>query len=251
MPNPPFALQLYSVRDHLDRDLPGTLRRVKEMGYDAVETAGTHGLSTIEFRRALDIASLTPISAHVGFEDSALDPTAALSIARELGVTRVVVPWLGAAMCPDLDAWRLAGQKMGEAGAILRKEGIQLCYHNHAEEFEAIEGIRPYDIIFHEARPENLAAEIDTYWVKYAGEDPAELISQFVGRCPLLHIKDMSATGDRFFAEVGEGIIDWAPIFQAGRAAGTEWFIVEQDESRGDSLESAAVSAAFMQRAGA
>jgi len=251
MANLPFALQLYSVRDHLESDLPGALRRIKEMGYDAVETAGTHGLSPSEFRRALDIAGLTPVSAHIAFEESALDPAGAVSVAQALGVSRVVVPWLGAAMCPDIAAWRMAARKMGEAGAILSQSGIQLCYHNHAEEFDAIDGVRPFDVLFEEAAPEHLAAEIDTYWVKYAGEEPADLISRFEGRCPLLHIKDMSASGDRFFAEVGEGIIDWAPIFQAGRAAGTEWFIVEQDESRGDSLESAATSAAFMQRAAA
>ena len=245
----PFALQLYSVRDHLEADLPGTLRSVKTMGYDAVEVAGTHGLSAAEFRRALDMAGLTPISAHIGFEESALDPAAAASVARTLGIQRIVVPWLGAAMCPDLTAWRTAARKMGEAGAMLRNEGIQLCYHNHAEEFESVEGERPFEVIFGETQPEHLAAEIDTYWVRYAGEDPLEIIAGLQGRCPLLHIKDMSASGDRFFAEVGEGIIDWAPIFQAGRAAGVEWFIVEQDESRGDSLESAATSAAFMKRA--
>ena len=248
MPALPFALQLYSVRDHLDRDVPGTLRQVKAMGYDAVEVAGTHGLTPAEFRGALDSAGLTPISAHIGFEESALDPSGAAAVAKALGINRVVVPWLGAALCPDIGAWRLAARKMGEAGAALRNDGIQLCYHNHAEEFDTVEGERPYDILFDETQPGHLAAEIDTYWVKYAGEDPVELINRFQGRCPLLHIKDMSASEDRFFAEVGEGIIDWAPIFQAGRAADVEWFIVEQDESRGDSLESAATSAAFMKR---
>lgn len=251
MANLPFALQLYSIRDHMDRDVPSTLRQVKEMGYDAVEVAGMHGLSAAAFRDALDIAGLTPISAHIGFEDSALNPANAVSIANALGIQRVAVPWLGGAMCPDREAWRIAARKMGEAGAVLRNEGIQLCFHNHAEEFEAVEGTRPFDLIFDETQPEHLAAEIDTYWVKYAGEDPVDLITRFEGRCPLLHIKDMSASGDRFFAEVGEGIMDWAPIFQAGRAAGTEWFIVEQDESRGDSLESVAISAAFMKRAAA
>jgi len=86
--------------------------------------------------------------------------------------------------------------------------------------------------------------------VTYAGEDPVALIKRFAGRCPLLHIKDMAASSDRGFAEVGQGIMDWGRIFAAGRASGAEWLIVEQDECAGDALESAALSARFMRTCG-
>lgn len=249
MPALPYALQLYTVREPLDRDVPGTLAQIKAAGYDFVETAGTHGLAPAAFREQLEAAGLTPISAHIGYEQSAVDPAAAAAEAQALGVPYVVVPWLGTEVCPDLAAWRAAAAKLDEAGAVFRDHGLLLCYHNHDDEFIPVEGTRPYDILLGETKPEHLAAEVDTYWVTYAGADPVALIASLAGRCPLLHIKDMEAGDDRFFAPVGRGIIDWAPIFAAGIAAGAEWFIAEQDETRGDPIESVAISAAYLANA--
>jgi sugar phosphate isomerase/epimerase len=239
----PFALQLYTVRDHLEKDVPGTLKQVKEMGYDYVETAGTVGLTTAEFRQVLDDAGLTAISAHLGHEDV----PAIIDAAKTLGVECAVcgVHFEGGGTRDD---WAGAGRTMKASGAQLREAGIQLCYHNHAHEFVTVDGEHALDIMFNAATPETLASELDLYWVKYGEQDPLGTLKKYAGRCPLLHIKDMAAGADRAFAEVGQGIIDWVPIFEVAPDLGVKWFIVEQDICPGDSLESARISAEFMAR---
>jgi len=242
----PFGLQLYTVRDHAEQDLAGTLARVKAMGYDRVELAGTYGLSAAEMKARLNDAGLTPVCAHVPYTELGDGTAKVTTDCHALGLRLVCVPWLGGDMCPDKAAWIACARVMDTAGARLRAEGIQLCYHNHAHEFAPIDGETPFDLIFNTAAPENLHAEIDTYWVQYGGADPVALIKQFAGRCPIIHIKDMTAAEPRTFTEVGRGVMDWPPIFAAARRSGVRWLIAEQDECAGDSLESAAISAAYL-----
>jgi len=244
----PYALQLYTVRDHLDRDLAGTLKQVKAMGYDYVELAGLAGRTAREWRELLDELGLAAVSSHVGYAEVTGDVDAAVTDANLLGLKYIVVPYLGADMAPDKAAWLTCARKLDAAGAKIREAGLQLCYHNHAHEFERYDGEYIFDLLYRETKPEHLAAEIDTYWVQYGGADPVATIRRYAGRCPLLHIKDMTAEEPRTFAEVGKGIMDWPAIFAAGKEAGAEWYIVEQDTCAGDSLESARISAEFMAR---
>ena len=242
----PFALQLYTVRDHMGQDAAATLKRVKEIGYDYVELAGTGGLSFAEFKAVLDDVGLTAIATHVGFDDATKNVDQLIETARLFGMEHVVVPGIDRALTPDKQGWINCGKAMDAGGAKLREAGVRLSYHNHNHEFEQFDGQYILDIFLGAAQPENLASELDTYWVKFGGADPVAQINKLKGRCPLLHIKDMTPGDDPTFAEVGRGIIDWAPVFAAGADAGTEWYIVEQDTCPGDSLESARISAEFM-----
>jgi sugar phosphate isomerase/epimerase len=98
------------------------------------------------------------------------------------------------------------------------------------------------DILLRETDPELVKMEMDTYWIKRGGEDPAAYLSKLQNRCPLLHIKDMEAGEEQFFAEIGEGILDFTKISKAAEAIGTQWLVVEQDQSRRDPFESLAIS---------
>ncbi len=245
----PYALQLYSVRDHCERNPEAGLRRVKESGYDYVELAGLYGLDASDYKALLDAVGLTPISKHVGYEIIAADIEEVQRQARILGVSYVVVPWLGVETCPDREHWLLAAQQMNSAGAKLRESGIHLCYHNHAHEFARIDGNLIFDLIFENSDAENLSIELDTCWAHAGGMDVPALLARHVGRVPLAHIKDCKPlTGPEsvVFTELGRGVMDWDTVLPAAKAAGAQWFIVEQDESEGDSMESAAVNAAFM-----
>lgn len=242
----PYALQLYTVRDHLAQNVAGTLRQVSLMGYGHVEIAGTHGLSDGAFKRALDEAGLDAVSAHMSYEEITGDHRAVVEAAKTLDVAHVVVPCIDAAHTPDKDGWRHCAQAMDAAGARLREAGITLSYHNHAHEFEALDGEYVLDIIMGTAQPEHLAVEIDTFWVQYAGLNPTRIIEKYRGRCPLLHVKDMADAKSKAFAEMGRGILNWPATFEAAADAGVAWYIVEQDTCARDSLESAAISAAFM-----
>lgn len=242
----PFALQLYSVRDHLDRDPAATLRAVKQAGYDHVELAGTAGLAPAAFAGLLADTGLTAISAHVPYEACQAGLDAVINDLRALGIREAVVPWLD----PSDDPARWAGraEALDELGARMRAAAIRLAYHNHDHEFQQAGGRRIWDILFDGARPENLAAQLDAGWSTFAGADTVGIIRQFAGRMPSIHLKQFQrdADGAPRTSELENGIVDWGPIVAAARAAGVAWFIVEQDDSQTDSLESAARNAAFM-----
>jgi sugar phosphate isomerase/epimerase len=238
----PFALQLYTVRDHLEKDFPGTLKRVKEIGYDYVETAGFGPYSPGDCRKALEDAGLTPISCHIGCNEVCEEPESVVDTMQSLGVKHAAI----SASAEDKAGWAEIAKGLDAGGAVIREAALTLCYHNHAHEFEKIDGQYVLDFLYENTDPSHLAAQIDTYWVKYGGEDPVAVIRKYAGRCPLLHIKDMVADESRTFAEVGQGIIEWTPVFAAGAEAGAEWYIVEQDTCASDSIESARISADFM-----
>ena len=242
----PFALQLYTVRDHLEKDLAGTLKKVKEAGYGFIEMGGTYGLANAAFKKLLDDSGLRAISLHTGYDEVTKNPAAVIDLTRVFGTRYAVIGGIDGRLTPDKQGWLACGEALDEAGAKLRAAGVQLCYHNHAHEFDMIDGECKLDILMSAAEPENLAAQIDTFWVQYAGLDPVRLIDKYRGRCPLLHVKDMKDGTSKAFAEMGRGILEWREIFPAAIVAETKWYIVEQDICEGDSLESAAISAAFM-----
>jgi sugar phosphate isomerase/epimerase len=244
----PFALQLYSVRDHLEKDLAGTLRRVKAVGYDYVETAGTYDLDAAGFKALLEQCGLRAVSAHMDLETVTQRTENAIADAHALGVRYVVMPWTDPALMLDKASWVACGKALDAAGMAFRAAGIRLGYHNHEHEFVRFDGASALDILMGAASAENLFAQIDCYWVSYGHADPAALIRRYKGRCPLIHVKDMAAGEGRDVTEIGNGIIDWRKVFAAGVEAGTEWYVVEQDHSRTDSIESARTSAAFMAR---
>jgi sugar phosphate isomerase/epimerase len=244
----PLALQLYTVREPMEADLEGTLASVKKAGYDYVELAGLHNRSAAEFRGLLQRHGLKPISAHYGYADVTERTAQVLEDATTLGIRHVVVSWLGGDLTPDEAAWRRCAQEMGRAGEDLAAAGVQLSYHNHDHEFAPVDHVAPFDLIFETAPAVALKAEIDVYWVRAGGRDPAVVIEAFAGRCPLLHVKDCRPDAEPPFAEVGHGVIDWGPVLEAGVKSGAEWFIVEQDLSARDPLESIRMSAEFMKR---
>ncbi|MBI4556643.1 MAG: sugar phosphate isomerase/epimerase [Candidatus Hydrogenedentes bacterium] len=242
----PYALQLYTVRDHIAKDFAGTLKKVKEVGYDYIELAGLGGVSAAECKKILDQVKLTAISNHVGYEEMIQKTDEVIAMCRTLNIRFIVVPWLGKPFATDKASWIKCAQALDAAGTKLKAAGIRLCYHNHAHEFEKFDGEYALDILYANSSPDHVAGQLDTYWLKHGGVDPVAYIRKYSGRCPLIHVKDMSAGEPHTFAEVGRGILDWKAIFGAGNAAGAQWYIVEQDTCPGDSLESARISAEFM-----
>mgnify|MGYP000188548592 FL=1 len=245
----PVALQLYTVRDETAKDFVGTLRKVAEIGYAGVEFAGTGGLSASELKKILDDLGLKPAGSHVGIDQLKNNLEAVIDYNLELGNKYVVCPAIPEEMRRDAEAWRETARLLSEIGAKCAEKGLVLCYHNHAFEFQKFDGVYGYDILFESSDPRYLKAEIDVFWVKFGGEDPAEYIRRYSDRCVLVHLKDMGEDG-RTFKEVGEGIIDFKPIFEACEAGRVEWYIVEQDVCQRPSLESARISFENLKRWG-
>jgi sugar phosphate isomerase/epimerase len=238
----PVCVQLYTVRDECAEDFPGTLKSIKEIGYAGVELAGLNGYSAAEVKKFCDDLGLIITSAHVPLEafESDLDQVAADY--TTLGVKYVVVPWLAEDRRQNLAGYATLGATLAEYGKKLSAHGLSVGYHNHDFEYKTKEGdTYGLDTLFGAGDPANLKVELDTYWVKKGGADIAAEITKYAGRIPLIHLKDMAEDG--FFAPVGTGTVDYTALFAAAEAAGSEYYIVEQDSCREQSpLESIKIS---------
>lgn len=236
--NIPLALQLFTVRDETAKDFIGTLEKVAKIGYTGVEFAGFGDIAPNEMKKALDDLGLKAMGSHTGRDlvFDRLDEVIEYNLI--IGNKYVIIPY---DKYDTKEKWLEAIWKYEEAGRKLKKDGLVLCYHNHAHEFETYDGEYILDIIFNKTSADNVLMELDTYWVHFAGVDPLAYLDKYKGRCPLVHLKDMRAD-DRDTAEVGEGIIDIKAIIAASEKAGAEWFVVEQDRTRRPTLESAGIS---------
>jgi sugar phosphate isomerase/epimerase len=242
----PVALQMYTLRDLSAQDFLGTLKQAAAIGFAGVELAGTGNLSAKELKSVLDDLGLGIAGAHAGLLDmSDADLDATIDYHLELGNKYLVHPW---ATADSVAAWLAIAQKLNAVGARCRARGLQVCYHNHAHEFEQFDGTSALEIIYANSDPANVQAELDLYWVTKGGVDPVAAIEQYADRVPLLHCKDMGADGD--FAEVGEGTLPWEEIFAVAPDAGVQWYIVEQDVCKRPPLECVTTSFRNLQKMG-
>jgi sugar phosphate isomerase/epimerase len=239
---------MYTLRDQVATDIIGTLRAVAELGYRAVELASFGGLRAAELRVELDGLGLQAISAHVPLARLQGQLDAALDDIKALGAHYIVCPSLPPNQ-RSVEDYRALARSLNSIGKAAQAQGIQLCYHNHDFEFQRFGEQTGYEILFHETDPALVKAELDVYWVSFAGLDPALFIEGLTGRVPLAHLKDMAA-GSRVFAEVGHGTLDFPAILAACDAAGVEWLIVEQDRSERPPLESIGMSLAYLRSLG-
>jgi sugar phosphate isomerase/epimerase len=235
----PVALQLYTVRNETAVDFVGTLEKVAEMGYKGVEFAGYGDLSSTELKSHLDRLGLKAVGSHVPLDLLKNNLDEVIRYNKEIGNKYIVCPY---AKFDDFDQCKELADFLSEAGKKCKEQGLQMCYHNHAHEFEAINGEAGLDVLFKESEAQNVAAEIDTYWVTRAGVDAPGYVRKYAGRCPIIHLKDMEDSEDKHFAEVGLGVIDIKSIVDAGYDIGAEWFVVEQDKCKRPALESAKIS---------
>lgn len=244
----PIALQLYSVRQEMGTDFEGTLKKVKEMGYDGVEFAGLYGKSAKEVKDICEKIGLNPISAHVPFVDMVNDPDL-LNVYAEIGCKFVVIPYLTEEYRPGNKKFQevIDGAKI--LGAKANSLGMKLAYHNHDFEFIKINGEYALDILYREVSADLLETELDMCWVNVGGEEPSEYLSKYSGRANILHIKDFVGSksenmyaligideddekdtkGKFEFRPIGMGVQDFPKILKTAQDAGVKWVVVEQD----------------------
>ncbi len=250
MPNIPIALQMYTVRDVAEKDFIAALRQVAEIGYAGVELAGTFGLSAAELKAVLEDLGLRVAGSHIGLSVLEQDLPGVIEYNQAIGNPFIILPSVPEDRRRTLDDWRRLAELFNRIGRDVQQAGMQFCYHNHAFEFETFDGKFALDWLYELTDPDLVKAELDVYWVRYAGQDPTAYIRRYAGRMALVHLKDMEPGDERFFAEVGEGVIEWAPIFEASEAAQVQWYVVEQDRCRRPSMESARISFENLRRMG-
>lgn len=251
----PVGLQLYSIRDVLENasvNFKAVLQQLHAFGYSGVEFAGTYGLSPEFIRDTLAEVGLVPLGAHVPLDEMMKD---AQKVARDyatIGCQYVVVPYLPEEYRPLAPGYATVLTEIKRIGQIMRDHGMTLLYHNHDFEFVLLpDGTYGLDDIYKQIPATLLMAELDTCWIKVAGENPAAYVSKYAGRCPIIHLKDFikegapkrlykligiadrepeEKTGLFEFRAVGFGQQIWRPILEASANAGSSWVVVEQDE---------------------
>ena len=228
-----LAVQLYTLREQCERDFAATLSDVANIGYRAVETAGYGNLKTAtQARKALDDAGLSVAGMHVPIEACEASIDRVLDDADAMGTNVVIVPWIDEVQRQTAGDWRRVGESLSRFAAASNARGIELAYHNHSFEFDKFDGQTAMQILFDSASPK-VKAELDVYWLAHAGVDPVAFIERFGKRTIALHLKDMARGAERRFAPVGEGILDFQAIVDAGRRAGVKYAAVEQDDCYG------------------
>lgn len=230
----PIALQLYTLRDEMDKDFTSILRKVSEIGYAGVEFAGYGNLEAKELKSLLDELGLKSAGSHVGPELLKNNLDEVIEFNKIIGTSYIVFPH---ANYESKEDYVEMAKFLNETGKKVRENGMEFCYHNHSFEFTKYDDEYALDMLYRLTEPENLQVELDTYWAAFAGLSPVDYIKKYSGRIPLIHLKDMEDSESREFAEVGEGTMDIKGITDAGASAGTKWFIVEQDKCKRPALE--------------
>ena len=250
----PVALQLYSVRDAMAEDFAGTIKAVKEMGYDGVEFAGLFGKSPEEIKALLDETGLVPISAHVPYDEIEADPEKVIGDYAKIGCKYIALPYAVPERRPGAELFEDTVEGIRKFAAIGKKYGITFLYHNHDFEFVKIGDTYGLDLLYSKLTPDELQTELDTCWVNVGGENPAKYVEKYSGRAPVVHLKDFYMSGkgkpaklyqligiddgaqdaeeeESFgFRPCGYGVQNFPEILEACKKAGTEWVVVEQDQ---------------------
>lgn len=224
------GLQLYTVRDMMKANLPGTLRKVAAAGYKEVEFAGYFGRTPAQIRELLHTNGLTSPSTHVPIEILEKDSVRAFADAKEIGHQWVTVPWIPEERRTTMDHWKAIVTLLNQLGPQAESAGLRLAYHNHDFELKPIDGVRPYDVLLSRTDPSLVDFEMDLYWVTFGGANPLDYFKLFPKRFPLVHVKDSAGPPDNKMVDVGKGSIDFRTIFAAGDEAGIRHYFVEHDQ---------------------
>ena len=250
-----IGLQLYTVRDKLNVDKEGTLQKLSEIGYNSLEAAGYnmdertfYDMEPKAFANHLKSLGMTLNSSHTAFELDRAEMVC--EDAAKADLKYIIYPYLADNFRTNLDDYKATAEKFNKIGEIAQKHGLQFGYHNHAFEFEKMDGQIPYDVLLTETDADLVTFEMDLYWVTRGGYDPVEYFKKYPGRFQLWHVKDMVTSDDQFFAPVGQGRIDFERIFAEKNTAGMKYFFVEQDGFRElDPFESIEISYKYLNEA--
>lgn len=227
-----IALQMYTLRDI--GSLEEQFALAQKTGFHAVELVGTQGLESGDLNRLLAQYQLEAMGAHVQLADLRNDLNTVISFNQSIDNPVIIMPWLAAKDRPtSAQGWKELGQELDAIGQTLRKNGMQLAYHNHDFEMKKYDGKLALDWILEGSHPDNLKLELDAAWVSRGGQDPTKLINKWKNRIFSIHAKDNSGIGthdnERNFTVIGDGIMAWDEVLPAAQKANVQWYVVEHD----------------------
>jgi sugar phosphate isomerase/epimerase len=244
------AAQLYTLRDHLKTpsDIAASLKKVREIGYEAVQVSGMGAIDEDELVRICDGEGITICATHEPTDTILNDPQRVVERLQKLNCKYTAVPYPNGLTFDSVQVVEEFAARINKAGEVLYNNDQVLMYHNHQIEFVRVNGQLVLEILYDATDPNYLQGEIDTYWVQYGGGDPVDWCQRLQNRLPVIHLKDYAITPDNkpIMAEIGYGNLNWPAILDAAEEAGCEWFVVEQDVTPGDPFDSLRLSFEFL-----
>ena len=248
----PIGVQLYTVRDQAEKDLPAVLKQIQAIGYKEVELYwNVYNRPASELKRMIADNGLTAPSGHLNYEGL----PSKLDYAKELGFQWVVCPMLPKSMWNSLDSFKQAADQFNKWGEQVNSLGMKLAFHNHNYEFKKFGNTTGYDTLVANTDPKLVSFEMDCYWVTQAGRDPVQMMEKLGNRVRMLHLKDRKPgfpTSQQLndaashFTEVGNGSIPWEKVLQTAKKVGVEHYYVEQDKCDKPPIESLAISYKYL-----
>jgi len=244
-----IAAQLYTVRDHLKTqdEVIAALKKLKKIGFGAIESGGISSIiAEKEMSRVLAGEGLVCCATHEDGKAIFDEPEKVAERLDLLGCSYVAYPWPHISPKSEAD-YQLLAKRLDHSGAVLAKAGKTLAYHNHSIEFERFGDRTGLEIVYGESKPENLKAELDTFWVQHGGANPVEWCEKLKGRLPLLHLKEFGIVDNQIkMLEIGNGNLDWKQIIRTAKESGCKWFVIEQDTCRIDPFDSLKISFEYL-----
>ena len=251
-----IAVQLWTFRDDLEKDVPGTLKKIKDLGFDYVEGFDRPIIvgKPEEFKAQLDAAGLKMFALHWNeLNDWRNNPTTIMETAKKLGAQYTGIAWLKTSKADTvtLDVVNEAADILTKACSEAKNAGLQLYYHIHGYELQPLsDGKTFFDSFVDRIDFDCVKLQADIFWVAYAGQDPVQFMDKYSKGVELLHIKNMANhvstgvfTGADFmppdmppgnWVPLGQGKIDYQAVFGKGKEIGVKWYILEMDKYDGD-----------------
>jgi sugar phosphate isomerase/epimerase len=222
------GLMLYSLRGDCARDFEGTLRAVREVGYEGVELIDLYGHDPHDVRVLLDELGLAVCGRHASLERIESDLDALAAELRALGSDRLVLAWIAPpATAQEADA---VVARIASLAKRVRDAGLRLGFHNHDGELRPLDDGRTVLDRLLELDEDELFFEVDLGWAWFAGVEPAAVVERLAPRVPLVHVKDLAPRAEQRFVPVGDGDVGYGDVLPAIEGLGIDWLLVEQDE---------------------
>jgi sugar phosphate isomerase/epimerase len=242
-----LGVQLYTVRQTIGANPAAVLKAIQDIGYREVEATYAN---LDQIWPALKETQLKPVSVHLDtalFFEGGAKLDAAIADVKKRGFQYVVLPYIPPEQRGGIDVFKKLAETLNKSGEKAKAAGLTLCYHNHAFEFEPMQGTTGFELLMKETHKDLVSLEMDVFWVSVAGHDPVALLKKYAGRVALLHLKDkVSGAAVQYnervpketFKEVGNGTIDIPAVLVAAKKSAVKNYFVEQDQTPGDPIDS-------------
>jgi sugar phosphate isomerase/epimerase len=249
----PFGLQLWSVKQALEKEPFVVLKQIAANGYQKIESfEGPNGMfwgmKNTAFKKVMDDLGMNMVSSHCNDTGNLKSFELKAAAAGEIGLKYIICAFKGPQK--SIDNFKEFADEFNACGEIAKKHGLRFAYHNHDYSFKAMDGIVPQDLMMKNTDPALVDFEMDLYWTRVAKVNPLAYMDKFPNRFKLVHVKDLAIVNTEKGHEsciIGKGTIDYKTLLPEVAKRGILHMIAEQEDYTGTSeLDSAKDNAAYM-----